>query len=125
MRIEQKRFGSSHVPKERGEEVLKTIQDWATNVDDDREHIFWLNGLAGIGKSTIAMTIAEWAHAEKKILGGSFFFARDVTELSNPALVFPTLAFQLAQFNPRYKRALSDVLQEEKDVASARLEVAI
>ncbi len=79
-------------------------------------------GLAGIGKSTIATTIAKWAREEKGILGGSFFFARDVKELSDPALVFSTLAFQLAQFDPHYKRALYDVLQEDKLVTSAILE---
>ncbi len=44
-----------------------------TGMGDGREHIFWLNGLAGTGKSTIAKTIAEWARKES-ILGGCFFF---------------------------------------------------
>ncbi len=69
------------------------------------------------------MTVAEWARDEK-ILGGSFFFARDVSELNNPALVFATLASQLAQldqFDSHYKHALYNVLQEDRYVASANL----
>ncbi len=48
-------------------------------------------------KSTIAKTIAKWAH-ERESWGEDFFFARDVKELSDPSIVFPTLAFQIAQF---------------------------
>ncbi|KLO12393.1 hypothetical protein SCHPADRAFT_998146 [Schizopora paradoxa] len=102
--------------------VLDTIKDWAMSTGEDREHIFWLNGLAGTGKSTIATTVADWAR-EQKILGANFFFARDVAELNTPARVFPTLAFQLAQFDERYKRALFKALEEDKDVQSAKLEV--
>jgi len=36
------------------------------------QRIFWLNGLAGTGKSTIAQTFAEMAFADGK-LGASFF----------------------------------------------------
>ncbi|KLO09665.1 hypothetical protein SCHPADRAFT_833744, partial [Schizopora paradoxa] len=101
--------------------VMGTIQDWVIGTESDREHIFWLNGLAGIGKSTIATTIARWARKEN-MLGGSFFFSRDVAELSSPALVFPTLAFQLAQFDSNYKRALYETLREDKTIASSNLE---
>ncbi len=102
--------------------MLETVEAWATRADDAQAHIFWLNGLAGIGKSTIAVTIAEWAASDEVgILGGSFFFARDVEELSSPAHVFPTLAFQLAQFDKRYKLALYDALQKDKLIASAKL----
>ncbi len=74
------------------EGVLADIKDWVMSMDDKREQIFWLNGLAGTGKSTIATTIASWAR-EKKILGGSFFFARDVEKLNSPVLVFRDTRF--------------------------------
>ncbi len=50
------------------------------------------------------------------ILGATFFFDRDVQELQNAALLFPTLAYQLAQFDPQYKRKLADVLSKEPDL---------
>ncbi len=98
-------------------DVLKTIQDWATNLDDDQGHIFWLNGLAGTGKSTLSMSIADWAKRQD-ILGGSFFFSRDITELQNAALVFPTFAAQLAQYDLKFKRALCDVLRKKQTISS-------
>jgi hypothetical protein len=57
--------------------------------------IYWLSGLAGIGKSTIAKTVADRAEG-RGMLGASFFFSRGDEPLRNPQLVFPTLAFQLA-----------------------------
>ena len=66
-------------------------------MDDNADSpVFWLNGLAGTGKSTIAQTIAERAFAEGR-LGASFFCSGAVEDRSDLQLIFPTLAFQLAQ----------------------------
>src|SRR5579859_4063060 len=54
--------------------VLKTINEWVTGHHD--ECIFWLNGMAGTGKSTIARTVARTCDSRKQ-LGASFFFSRD------------------------------------------------
>jgi len=57
--------------------------------------IFWLNGMAGTGKSTIARTVArEWGKKER--LGASFFFARGQGDLARASKFFTTLAYQLA-----------------------------
>lgn len=119
-RSEQTRVESCSEGTQEG--VLKTIQDWATGTNDARKHIFLLNGLAGIGKSTIAMTIAKWARAQADILGASFFFSRADHQLSSPRLVFSMLASQLAQFDERYKRALYDVLRADNGIGSANLQ---
>lgn len=39
------------------EELCSEIVDWSGSSDD--RHIFWFNGMAGTGKSTIARTIAQ------------------------------------------------------------------
>ncbi|KLO12413.1 hypothetical protein SCHPADRAFT_853922, partial [Schizopora paradoxa] len=101
--------------------VLHPIRSWAISDDQSQERIFWIDGLAGIGKSTIAMTIAKWAN-ENGILGGSFFFVRDAIQLSDPGLLFPSLAAQLARFDPEYKVALYDVLFDDPDTATANLQ---
>ena len=44
--------------------VLREIECWLTSKRDQR--VFWLNGLAGTGKSTIAQTFAETAFADGK-----------------------------------------------------------
>ena len=64
--------------------------------DFDKPSVYWLNGLAGTGKSTIAQTIAERTFADGR-LGASFFCSRDFEDRSNLQSIFPTLAVQLAR----------------------------
>ena len=90
--------------------VLKTIESWISDPSKSLPPVFWLNGMAGTGKSTIAKTIAEYAH-DRGILGGSFFFSRDDQQLRDSSLVFPTLAFQLAQFADVFRSLIGKALQ--------------
>jgi hypothetical protein len=55
-------------------ELLGQIFDWSDG-QDERCFMFWLNGLAGTGKSTIARTVAR-EYFEQGRLGASFFFSR-------------------------------------------------
>ena len=64
--------------------------------------VYWLNGMAGTGKTTIAQTIAERTFADGK-LGASFFCSRDYQDRSNLHLIFPTLAVQLARTYPSFR----------------------
>jgi Mrp family chromosome partitioning ATPase len=50
--------------------LLHDIAKWAQ--DKDGKSVFWLSGMAGTGKSTIARTIAE-SFANHGQLGASFF----------------------------------------------------
>jgi hypothetical protein len=62
-------------------EVLDQIVNWFHDVDDARS-IFWLNGMAGTGKSTISRTIAPELH-DSGNLGASFFFSRGGGDVAN------------------------------------------
>ena len=88
--------------------VLWEIEHWLTNKQD--QHVFWLNGLAGTGKSTIAQTFAEIAFADGN-LGASFFCSRDFQDRSNLQMIFPTIAFQLAYQYPAFRQELLEVLK--------------
>jgi Cdc6-like AAA superfamily ATPase len=101
------------------ESVLNKIESWAG--DFDRPPIFWLNGLAGTGKSTIAQTIAERVFADGH-LGGSFFCSRGFEDRSNLKLIFPTLAFQLAQKYPTFRSSLIHLLQSNPDAIHESLQ---
>ncbi|KAJ3482741.1 hypothetical protein NLI96_g6782 [Meripilus lineatus] len=102
------------------EGVLQTINDWIYGDPSTTPRVFWLNGLAGIGKSTIARTIAERA-SERGILGGSFFFSRNDNELNNVETLFSTLAHQLAQFNAAYLEAVAAALAKDSDLGSKNM----
>jgi len=99
-------------------EVLWEIEQWL--IGQSGQHVFWLNGLAGTGKSTIAQTFAETAFADGK-LGCSFFCSRDFEGRSNLKAIFPTLAFQLAHQEPLFRRELLQVLKTRPDVGQESL----
>ena len=94
-------------------EVLFQLEQWSRDEQDKR--VFWLNGLAGTGKSAIAQTFAEMSFADGK-LGASFFCSRDSNDRSNLRSIFPTLAFQLAHRYPRFREELLPVLTASPDV---------
>ncbi|OBZ75608.1 hypothetical protein A0H81_05015 [Grifola frondosa] len=79
---------------------------------EDISDIFWVSGLAGTGKTTIAYTIADRCQ-DLKVLGASFFCSRDDADCSNPALIFPTIAFQLGLFHSSFKERVSHVLESD------------
>jgi len=96
--------------------LLDEIDQWAR--DGSRLPIFWLNGLAGSGKSTIARTVAERCFANGT-LGASFFFCSSDANLKNhddPGTIFPTLAFQLAHKYPGFRSALVPRLRSNPDI---------
>jgi len=99
-------------------EVLWEIDSWL--IGEQKQQIFWLNGLAGTGKSTIAQTFAETAFANGK-LGASFFCSRNVEGRSNLQAIFPTLAFQLAYQYLPFQDKLLKVLKTYPDVRQESL----
>ncbi|KUL83146.1 hypothetical protein ZTR_10986 [Talaromyces verruculosus] len=74
-------------------ELLEEVTEWATSPDG--QCVFWLNGMAGTGKSTISRTLASSLY-ERGILGASFFFKRGAGDRGNAKRLFTTIAKQLA-----------------------------
>ncbi|KAG8949586.1 hypothetical protein FRC03_000310 [Tulasnella sp. 419] len=100
-------------------ELLQSIYDWVDNPSS--KAIYWLCGLAGTGKSTIAQTLAETFN-RRKILGASFFFSRDVAERSNVHLVFTTISYQLTQFHQTFMTQITASVRKYPDACSSMLE---
>ncbi|TFK66218.1 WD40 repeat-like protein [Pluteus cervinus] len=114
------RTGEDHVClKDTRTDLLKDIMDWLRHFkslpldhqDDveERHDVFWLHGLAGSGKSSVANTIAATVEQEEFYLS-CFFCKRDDPELSDPTKILPTLAYRIAQQHGGYRTALVDVL---------------
>jgi hypothetical protein len=99
-------------------DVLLRLENWLEDKQD--KHVFWLNGLAGTGKSTIAQTFAEMSFAAGE-LGASFFCSRDFNERSNLQSIIPTLAFQLALRYPPFRQHLLPILTASPDVGRETL----
>jgi len=92
---------------------LDEIESWTK--DFDKSPVYWLNGLAGTGKSTIAQTTAERLFADGR-LGASFFCSRDFKDRSDLRFVFPTLSFQLAYRYPDFRSTLVSLLQSNPEI---------
>jgi hypothetical protein len=93
--------------------ILNEIESWAK--DFNKSPVYWLNGLAGTGKSAIAQTIAEHLFAEGH-LGASFFCSRDFEDRSDLRFIFPTLAFQLAHKYYDFRSHFVSLLKSNPDV---------
>ncbi|KZV62707.1 hypothetical protein PENSPDRAFT_758505 [Peniophora sp. CONT] len=94
-------------------DVLDKLQCWSSDTDADAPRIYWLNGMAGTGKSTIARSFGRYLEKESR-LGGSFFCSRgDNVVLQNAKLIIPTLARALSSQDSAYRSALVRTLGRE------------
>jgi hypothetical protein len=73
--------------------------------------VFWLNGLAGTGKSTIAATACARLH-DKQLLGASFFISRQQADSRDARGIVRSIAHQLASCNGIIEEALCAKLHE-------------
>ncbi|KAH9885867.1 hypothetical protein C8Q73DRAFT_608998, partial [Cubamyces lactineus] len=79
--------------------------------------ILWLHALAGSGKSTIALTVADWWDKDE-LLGASYFCARD-GQRSNINCIFRTIAYQLALRFPVFRNHLTKILETDPNLYSS------
>ena len=92
-------------------EVLEKFISW---VISDPNRIFWLAGLAGTGKTSIALTLCRLLQYEPQvILGGAFFCSRtvDKEERTDPSRILPTLAMFMAEQSPEFAAAMEEELR--------------
>jgi hypothetical protein len=96
--------------------LLDDIMAWSAA--HDARHVFWLNGLAGTGKSTIARTVARHC-ADAGRLGASFFFMRGGGEQASARKFATTVAVQLAAALPALKPHICAAARAMRDVRAA------
>ncbi|OCL03660.1 hypothetical protein AOQ84DRAFT_418461, partial [Glonium stellatum] len=99
-------------------DLIRNIITWVDGLDE--RCIFWLNGLAGTGKSTIARTVAQ-ACQEKNCLGASFFFSRGGGNTSHAGKFFVSIAWQLANMSPSLRRYICEAIAEHSDISDRSL----
>ncbi|KAK6978144.1 hypothetical protein R3P38DRAFT_3294478 [Favolaschia claudopus] len=94
-------------------DALQTINQWM--LDPAASPLFWLNGMAGVGKSTIALTVALGA---EKYWVASFFCSRQEGSMRDSARIIPTLAYQLANLDAGLKGLIGNSLDAHRTIAS-------
>jgi len=94
--------------------------EWAT--DPHKPRLYWMNGMAGTGKTTIAYSFCEQLQ-EKGLLGANFFCSRTLAECSDVRNIIPTTARQLARSSPQYASALVEILGSNPQLPSLRNQI--
>ncbi|QRW17346.1 peptidase C14 [Rhizoctonia solani] len=99
--------------------ILLELDQWS--VDRTKPNVFWMNGMAGTGKTTIAYTFAQSLKA-RRVLGASFFCTRTSDECRDVGRIIPTIAHQLALYSPSFRPALLRVLEQEPNIKSQSID---
>jgi NACHT domain len=100
--------------------ILIEIETW--EVDYKVNSVYWLRGVAGCGKSTIAQTFAERSATNGR-LGASFFCSLDFADRRNLHLTFPTLAHNIAYQHSPFRRALVPLIRSSPHIEHDSLAV--
>jgi hypothetical protein len=95
--------------------ILHRIKEWA--LSPQGRCIFWVNGMAGTGKSTISRTVAK-SFSQEKSLGASFFFKRGEGDRGNAMKLFPTIARQLAKIIPQLVPGVQKAVYDDPGIAA-------
>ncbi|KAK7008318.1 WD40-repeat-containing domain protein [Favolaschia claudopus] len=111
-------------------EALATVYHWLAPLDprladlppqlfavNEKATVFWIYGVAGTGKSTLAQTIANWCD-ELGLLGASFFCARE-GERNNVQLIVPSIVRQLSGLSDTFRAAVVKAMKANPEIHSA------
>ncbi|QRV97713.1 Vegetative incompatibility protein HET-E-1 [Ceratobasidium sp. AG-Ba] len=99
--------------------VLHQLHEWSRGIASEK--IFWVNGMAGTGKTTIAYSLCEWLETNHK-LAASFFCSRQLPECRDVNRIVPTIAYQLARFSRPFYHETAEILAANADVHNQTLD---
>ena len=97
--------------------VLEQVITWVTNGSEqaDGGNTYWIYGLPGIGKTSLAHSICARLH-DKEQLAGAYFCRRDDQELREPRNILPTLIRKLAILFPPFRSIVAECLRNDPNV---------
>jgi len=96
--------------------ILNEIITWVTT-ESGSGNTYWVYGLPGIGKTSLAHSICETLD-ERNQLVGSFFCQRDDTSSSEPRNILPTLIYKLAENSPTFRRIVTERLRNKPNLTT-------
>ena len=99
-------------------ELLEEIGDWVNN--SPAKSVFWLQGMAGTGKSTISRTVArDLKH--RRLLGASFFFNRSERDRATSDNLLTTIAKQLIDILPQFQDGVTKAIRQDSTLVKSSL----
>ncbi|KAF4613611.1 hypothetical protein D9613_008183 [Agrocybe pediades] len=94
------------------EQILDDLRTWVKDPQGSR--VFWMNGMAGTGKTTILYSFCEWLEQNKR-LAGNFFCSRASTSCRDLNNIVRSIAYQLAHYSPAFRSQVCKILQEKQN----------
>ena len=91
--------------------VLDDLCQWAEHPNSAQ--VLWLRGFVGIGKTTVATTLAKKYASEGRLAATFFFSSQNPQEVHR---IIPTLAYQLATSIPQLKNRICQVYNEDPSI---------
>ena len=101
------------------ETLLNQVIAWAANGSDSGS-IYWIHGLPGIGKTSLAHSICEKLHSKQQ-LAGVFFCQRDDANMSELRNILPTFIFKLAEILPPFRTIVAQCLRSDPNLTSTSM----
>jgi len=100
---------------------LKEIVDWVAHKSEKNDvpqtNTYWIYGLPGIGKTSLAHSICASLH-DRGQLAGTFFCRRDDPNLSEPRNILPSLIYKLARIFPPFRSIVANCLRNDPNLTS-------
>jgi len=97
-------------------DILSKFVSW---VKDDPMAIFWLAGMAGTGKTSIAVSLCRRLRKDLSVcLGGGYFCSRSAGSIARTDVrhILPTLAVLLADQSQTFAEALAEELENDRNL---------
>ncbi|EJD07054.1 uncharacterized protein FOMMEDRAFT_59301, partial [Fomitiporia mediterranea MF3/22] len=96
------------------ENVLRNVEQWVHSRNHCQQ-IYWIHGVAGCGKSSVATSVAD-ALEREEVLSGSFFCKRDIPERRSAKRLIHSLMYFLARRVPTFRNSLLRRYQDDRTV---------
>ncbi|KAG8740895.1 hypothetical protein FRC10_003783 [Ceratobasidium sp. 414] len=100
--------------------VLEDLRAWKN--DPNGAKVYWMNGMAGTGKTTIASTLCSELETTRQ-LAASFFCSRELPDCRDATRIVPTISYQLARFSLAFQSALCETLGNDPDAGTRSIGV--
>ncbi|KAG8711287.1 hypothetical protein FRC09_020684 [Ceratobasidium sp. 395] len=117
---QSERLGRNGCTPDTRVDVLKRLRAWT--LDDKNQRIYWLNGMAGTGKTTIAYSLCEELQGAGK-LAASFFCSRQLPSCRDVNRILPSIAYQLTSLSRPFRHELSGVLERLPDAHNQTIDL--
>ncbi|KAG9088960.1 hypothetical protein FS749_001724 [Ceratobasidium sp. UAMH 11750] len=95
--------------------VLQDLREWIHY--GKFQKVYWLNGLAGTGKTTVAYSLCEYLENAGKP-AASFFCSRNLPDCGDVKRIFPSVAYQLARLSRPFRCAVSSALEQDLELCN-------